>query len=38
MTEMFSDVMVEGLCGVCVVGIVAGIWLIWQGLSGILKD
>jgi hypothetical protein len=38
MYGFLSDVMVAGLIGVCVAGLAAGIYLIWQGLSGILKD
>jgi hypothetical protein len=37
MYGILSDVMVAGLIGVCVVGLVAGIYLVYKGLSGILK-
>ena len=38
MYGFLSDVMVAGLIAVCVTGLVMGIYLIWRGLSGILKD
>jgi hypothetical protein len=37
MYGILSDVMVAGLIGVCVAGLVAGIYLTWKGLSGIWK-
>jgi hypothetical protein len=38
MYGLLSDVMVAGLIGVVVAGLACGIYLVWKGLEGILKD
>lgn len=38
MYGFLSDVMLAGIFAACATGLIAGIWLVYKGLSGILKD
>lgn len=38
MYGFFSDVLIAGLIAVCFTGLAVGIYLVYKGLSGILKD
>ena len=36
MYEILNDVMIAGLCAVCLVSLVVGCWLVWSALNGLI--